>query len=136
MVILRFETSQISTSLKQSSRAIFVCLVHKQAWVNPKISTFMPLHLYAHTSILRSTPTSSALNYLRCTRLRLSHIPTLAIQLASTSDASWKDNVFYGWMDTAGDALLALETVRRSTVPRVTRHFHDISSKKRNMLAK
>lgn len=51
---------------------------------------------------------------------------------ASTSDTSWMDNIFYGWIDTTWDALLILEAARRGIVPRVTRRFHDIE--KRNMI--
>jgi len=50
----------------------------------------------------------------------------------STSNTSWMDNVFYGWIDTTWDALLVLEAARRGIVPRVTRRFHDIE--KRNMI--
>lgn len=51
---------------------------------------------------------------------------------ASTSNASWTENVFYGWIDTTWDALLILEAARKGIVPRVTRRFHDIE--KRNMI--
>ncbi|KIM78619.1 hypothetical protein PILCRDRAFT_585828 [Piloderma croceum F 1598] len=54
------------------------------------------------------------------------------MDIASTSNTSWMDNVFYGWIDTTWDALLILEAARRGIVPRVTRRFHDIE--KRNMI--
>lgn len=56
----------------------------------------------------------------------------LPMAMASTSNTSWMDNVFYGWIDTTWDALLILEAARRGIVPRVTRRFHDIE--KRNMI--
>lgn len=54
------------------------------------------------------------------------------MEIASTSNTSWTNSVFYGWIDTTWDALLILEAARKGVVPRVTRRFHDIE--KRNMI--
>lgn len=82
--------------------------------------------LYKKRALCNSNPfepvSASAPPYTLCNNM----------ELASTSDTTWMDNVFYGWIDTTWDALLVLEAARRGIVPRVTRRFHDIE--KRNMI--